>query len=126
MLELIMVLIIIGILAIVSVPMFRKAFDESRDKEARSILFLIEQFEETYRLESGGLYKSCPNNPSCNNGLNLTLPVDADREWDYSVDTNPAKDEFCAEAENTNDGRTFRFYPAGGDTEPVSGTCPAL
>jgi hypothetical protein len=90
------------------------------------MLALLGQSEEMYRLETDYTYWECSSTNDCNTLLTLSIPTGTSRQWDYTVVTSGDNEEFCAEATNTEDGRTFRFYPAGGDREPVSGTCPAL
>ena len=126
MMELIIVVIIVSILAMISIPLYRKALIQTKNRDAKSMLSLIADAEEMKRLELGGCYVSCTSNSNCNALLDLSLPSGAVGEWNYTVKTyHAAKDEFCAQATNTKDGRTFKFYPfsATPDSEPVSGTC---
>jgi len=80
--EVIIVVVIIGILAALAVPNYIKAVERTRNKEAISMLKLIQQAEKMYRLENNR-YVACNSNTDCNNKLRLNLPSGGN--WNYRV-----------------------------------------
>ena len=66
--ELLIVIIIIGILASIALPNFRKAVIHTKDKEASSMLKLIAHAEQMYKLEDMS-YGSCWSTSDCNTKL---------------------------------------------------------
>jgi len=88
--ELIVVVIIIGILVAIAVPAFLKTQERAFDKDAIASLKLIQAAEKIYRQETGFYYpptgsETDPSN--INTFLKLSLPKDATRKWNYSVDS---------------------------------------
>ncbi|HEC69323.1 MAG TPA: prepilin-type N-terminal cleavage/methylation domain-containing protein [Candidatus Omnitrophica bacterium] len=106
--EVIIVVVIIGILATLAVPKYIKAMERTRNKEAISMLKLIQQAERMYRLENNA-YVACNNISACNNALRLNLP--AGGSWDYrviNVNNNSNPPRFTARAQrNGSDGRVW-------------------
>ncbi|MCD6539230.1 MAG: prepilin-type N-terminal cleavage/methylation domain-containing protein [Candidatus Omnitrophica bacterium] len=116
--EVIIVVVIIGILATLAVPNYIKAVERTRNKEAISMLKLIQQAEKMYRLENNG-YVACNSNANCNNKLKLNLPSGGN--WDYkvtNVDNNSKPPKFTAKAlRNGLDKRTWSIDQD--DKEPI-------
>jgi len=128
-LELLIVVVIIGIIAAIGVPSYRKAVWFAQYKEARSMLYLISQAEETYFLEHQA-YGPCDESGAtrCSDLLHLSLPG---QNWVFSV-VLPSGGGYCVQAVTTLPGPypagyqwRWRFYPEGGDTEPQVGACPS-
>ena len=88
--ELIVVIVIIGILASLSIPAYEKAMDEAHKKEAFSNLSIISAAERGYLYENNKYY------PPSSGGTGLTDTVRNDlgvsvydsADWVYSVTDN--------------------------------------
>ncbi len=128
--ELLIVAVIIGIIVAIAVPSYRKAVNASRDKEARAMLNLISQAEETYFLETRGFYIDCDESgaQTCSGELHLDLPG---QNWNFLVKRyggGATPQTYCVQATSkiSTYSKTWRFYPAGGDSEPTdqAGGCP--
>ncbi len=127
--ELLVVIIVLAILTIIAFPTFRKAVRRSREKEAKSMLRLIAQSEEMYKLESEGYYVGCSDTSNCNSMLDLSIASGASAQWKYKVSkTNPPGATFCAQAQAlpplSNDPKINPFHIKNGDDDPSVGTCP--
>ncbi|MCK4918075.1 MAG: hypothetical protein KAJ79_04940 [Candidatus Omnitrophica bacterium] len=96
--ETIIVVIIVGILVSFAMPAYINAKRNTLDKEAQTQLRLIRSAERVYRLEVGG-YVNCADNATCNNRLNLDLPLAGVSNWDYSV-INSSEIVFDGQAQN--------------------------
>ena len=113
--EMIIVIVLIGILSTIGVVGFRKTVVQARQKEARSMLRLIQHAEEVVRLETNA-YLACANTTVCNTALHLDLPAG---DWAYSVTAN-ANVSFCAQALSTNFGN---FSITNGAADPAANGC---
>ena len=85
-LELIIVVVIVGILAAVSLPKFGVTKERALDKEAKANLALIQAAEKIYRMEGGTYY---PNDGTAgvtdiNTNLRVSLPTSASSWWYYA------------------------------------------
>jgi prepilin-type N-terminal cleavage/methylation domain-containing protein len=94
-LELIVVLLIIGIMAIIALPQFRTARENALLQEAKSILKLIQAAEKIYGVENN-FYWAYGTTALINTGLKLDIPLN--NNWAYSVDTNGVLTNFRARA----------------------------
>lgn len=93
--ELIIVIIILGILAGISIPAYRKFLDASEDKQARAVLQTIWAGQKVYYQKNGYYYPPPPATyatdiNSINAGLRLNLLPDRDashpdKPWDYEI-----------------------------------------
>jgi len=86
--ELIVVIIILGILAAISIPAFQKTQERAFDNDAKASLKLIQSAEKIYRLETGFYYppgSTDGNHSTINTNLRLSLPVTTSK-WNYTVD----------------------------------------
>jgi len=92
--ELIIVIIIIGILSFLGMPMYIRAMEGSRNKEAKSQLSLIAEAERMHWLEERN-YITCNDISDCNDKLHLNLPQGS--SWDYTVSSSGAS-SFSAQA----------------------------
>ena len=124
--ELIVVVIILAILVTLAFPTFRSAVKHSRDKEARSMLRLIAQAEEMYKLETGGSYIDCSDTGDCNTKLDLSIASGASAGWGYSVTTGDNKATFTATATPTKSTISDYCYfkIENGKDEFISKKCP--
>ena len=124
--ELLVVIIVLAILTVIAFPTFRKAVKHSRDKEAKSMLRLIAQSEEMYKLESEGYYVDCSDTSNCNNVLDLSIASGASAGWSYKVSkTNPPGATFTADAirkDSTISDHCFRIK--NGEDDPSEVSCP--
>lgn len=117
--EVIVVVILIGVLAALAMPLYHRASEGSRNKEATAMLNLIGEAERMYKLEYGK-YFNCPSISSCNANLSLNLPEGNDQSWNYSV--NAGASDFNVTADRTNvgfvdGGRSWYLQEA--DDDPV-------
>lgn len=102
-LELLVVLIIIGIMAALSITNYTKTRERAYDREAQAALSLIQSAERMRRLRSAAYYPPSGNEGdigSINTNLKLNL---AEQRWDYSI--AGGTDTFNATA--TRSGRTW-------------------
>ena len=80
------VVIILAILVSLSIPLYLKTVERTKNKEAKTMLQLIYQAEKMYRLEqSGSGYISCNDTDDCNSKLDLSINS---QNWDFRVTTN--------------------------------------
>ena len=82
-LELIVVIVIVGILAVISLPKFTAMKENSFDQEAIANLKIIQDAEKYYKMETGS-YVSCLDVTAINTNLKLLLP--SSENWNYKVE----------------------------------------
>ncbi len=82
--ELLIAVMIIGILASLVLPNYKKMRDGTYDKEAIANLKLIAAAQKVYRFEQG-TYINATNTEEVNDRLKLTLPTSAQAIWDHEV-----------------------------------------
>jgi len=117
--ELLFVIIIIGILAGIGLPMYRKAVLKARDREAQAMLKLIREAERIYYIDYDE-YVACTDTDDCNAKLGLDLPS---QYWSYEVNT-PASDQFCAHAKGApNQTLHTDWYISEAMNEPSPSGC---
>ncbi len=109
-LEILVTLIIVGILAGLTLPLFPKAMESTRAKEAKAALKQIRAAERIYRTKEEFYYPhhTAPtNNPETNVAIiNSFLKLFLDtqgKNWTYQVGTSAA-DQFTATARRTSGG----------------------
>lgn len=117
MIELIIVVVIIGIIASFAVPSYYNARIKVEDRNAQSMLMLIQQAERVYKLEIVGSYVPCGSTADCNSRLNLDIQGGT---WTYTV-PSAAGTTFCAQATG---GGTGDWYLDQSMDEPATGACP--
>ena len=101
--ELIVVAVIIGILSTVSIGYLMSAKERVANREAVDMIKSIHVAEKAYFLDHGSYYFS--NDMSAlNANLKLSLPTDANRNWNYVV-KDPSVVKNCARAQRSTDGR---------------------
>jgi len=128
-LELIVVIIIIGVFATISITHYGSTKETVLDKEAISNLKLIREAERVFKIETTNYYPSSGTesdigNINANLGLMLrvgTPPLYLERYWNYTV-----KSTGCSQAtRNGGDGRVWYFEINDSDEEPNKGAgCP--
>ncbi len=107
-LELMVVVIIIGILATLSIVQFTGPKEQSLTKEAKANLKLIAAAQKIYRMETGS-YVTAADETEINQRLRLMLPQKADsKNWNYKV-TEATATTFNATATRTR-GSDIRTY----------------
>lgn len=120
--ELVTVVIIIGILAALALPGFGTSRERTLDKEARSMLALIQAAEKIYRMEYNNYYPDTGSKSAIseiNAALKLSIPNPATPSWNYKVDTAVSK---ATATRNVAGGRTWGLGYS--DEEPAcTGTC---
>ncbi|UCD15871.1 MAG: prepilin-type N-terminal cleavage/methylation domain-containing protein [Candidatus Omnitrophota bacterium] len=95
-LELIIVVVILGIIASMGMPTYKKAVERVRCAEAIAHLKIIQAKEQMEKLEINN-YVSCAGTDSCRSLLDLDLPGE---NWNYSV-TDVTVNDFIARANRT-------------------------
>ena len=96
--ELIMVVIIIGILATIAIPQYRKAVERAKKAKAEHALGLIAQAEKMYRADNDKYINVTDGNFDSDLGEYVELrDIDSDIDWDYNV-TGATTDDFLATA----------------------------
>ncbi|MCX5708100.1 MAG: prepilin-type N-terminal cleavage/methylation domain-containing protein [Candidatus Omnitrophica bacterium] len=99
-LEVIIVTIIIGILAVLGLASFAGPKEQAAEREAQANVKLVSSAEKIYRMEIGE-YIGCTNTGEVNGFLKLMLPV-SDTNWKYSVKTASLNTTFIAKAQRTS------------------------
>lgn len=88
--ELIVVTVIIGILATLSIAYFGPLKEKTLDREAQANLKLIQAAQKIYNLENYFYYPHSSyvlpvGTGDVNSSLRLDLPIGAKRSWDYTT-----------------------------------------
>lgn len=127
-LELLVVVIIIGILAGLSLPLFFKTRERALDNEAKANLKLIQAAQRIYAMEVG-YFLDCSGYEGINcinTYLKLTLPAGVKRSWGYN--TTAQVSTFIVNAiRNTTDPNWLRTWSIDHDDEEANCTgsgCP--
>ena len=106
--EMIITVVLLGILAAISVPIYSRGIERARGREARSQLMLLQAAVNVRQMEqrlafngaNASLTYDCNNAATtCSTLYNLHLPTQA---WDYSVAV--AGNDFIAAADRQNPG----------------------
>ncbi|MFA6282277.1 MAG: prepilin-type N-terminal cleavage/methylation domain-containing protein [Candidatus Omnitrophota bacterium] len=119
--EIIMVVVLVGILATIGLVNYRKAIENAKTKEAKSLLLLIQHAEKVYNVEKND-YVVCASTSVCNNVLSLNLPNPASPTWIYRV---PSKTftTFCTEARPSAGLGLAAYHIRHNETEVTGCTC---
>ena len=111
--ELMIVLIIVGVLAALAMPMFPRAIESTKAKEAVAALQQIRTGERIYRVEENTYFYSSgagdlAETREINEAIRTYLDVRGKRNWDYKVEegTTP-KSTFTATATRLGGGGTY-------------------
>ena len=90
--ELIVIMIVVGILASFAVPQFIVTKERALDREARSILSLIQAAEKICKMETAAYYPAAGSTSdidAINTNLRLSLPAaSASSSWNYTIDSD--------------------------------------
>lgn len=119
--ELIVVIIIIGVFATISITHYGSTKETVLDKEAISNLKLIRQAERVFKVETTNYYPSSgtiSDIGAINTNLSLMLPTASNRYWDYAV-----KSTGCGQATRYNgpNSRIWSLEIGDADEEPNAG-----
>lgn len=120
--ELIVVIVIMGILATLSIPTYRHTSERVLDREAIANLKALQASQKIYHIEIGHYYPAIgivSNITTINGNLGVLLPAGGNRKWNYSVCT----DGSCQAVRNGDDGRAWCLKIDDADGEPDSGLC---
>lgn len=121
-LELVVVVVIISILVSLAVPIYRKAVQKAKDRDAQAMLMLVQQAEKVFREETGS-FINCADTFDCSNVLRLNL---SSGSWDYSA-SDADENDFCAQAQGVGIGTADCWYINAASAEvstKVSPCCP--
>jgi len=127
--EIIIVIVIIGFLAALSLPQFATRKERTLDKEAKANLQSIQEAEETYKMEVGTYYPSGATTSviaDINANLKVGLPLNQDN-WTYSLDNTVVGEEKATATRVGAGGRvwTILFPPGSSDIPACTGPgCP--
>lgn len=110
MIELMVVIVIIGVLATISIVHLTGSQEDALVKEVQANLKLIAAAEKIYRMETG-VYVAAGNESLINSNLRLMLPTAATRKWSYTV-TNPGGNTalFSASGLRTGGSRIRTYF----------------
>lgn len=114
--ELLVVVVIIGVISAVAFVGMSDLGQKAEDKEAISILRLLEQVEEMY-MDNTDLYVACGVG-ACETAIGASIPVG--ETWNYKVDSDGTS--FCIEASHTKISREWRLRNI--DAAPSQLACP--
>ncbi len=122
--EMLVVVIIIGVFAVLSVSQFSSYRESALDSDAKQNLKLIRAAEQVYKMEITTYYPAAgtdSNMVTINANLKLSLPAGAAPNWAYTV-----RSDGCGIATRTAYGRTRSWSliinSATGEPNP-NGTC---
>jgi prepilin-type N-terminal cleavage/methylation domain-containing protein len=113
-LEIIVVLVILGILAVLTLPKFNKPKESSIDREAIANLKLIQAAQKIYKLEMT-IYTSGSDAGELNDRLRLALPTGSNAYWDYKAETPGDGSAFTAKARRTADDNRIKYIDQNDD-----------
>lgn len=127
--ELLIVIVIIGILATLALPNFRRSREEVLGREAQASLKLIAAAERIYRMEYGTYWPTSGDLGDITNiNTNLKLLIGtAETDWDYTITGGGTS--FSIKAARVGAGGlldceyTFDSTDADGEPDP-SADCP--
>lgn len=117
MMEMMIVIVIIGILAVIALPNFTGMKEKQYEKEAKANLKLIMAAEKIYRMEMGGFTQNLTDETAINRELKLSLPTATNRVWQYSVSSDG--DATCSVSawKNTGEWSSTGWSMDNADTE---------
>ena len=121
--ELMIVIIIIGILATLSIVNYTRIRENALDREANANLRVIQAAEKSYKMDTGNYYPATGSQSdiaTINQNLKLSILSGSNRSWNYTVYSSG-----CSQAtRNGGDGRGW-YFKVDDDGEPDFGTgCP--
>ena len=128
-LEVLITVIIIGILAGLAIPNFTKSRERALDKEAQTVLSLIQSAEKMYYMKDGTSYHPSIASTSVNvNSINSYLRLNLySASWDYGINTD-ANTAYTATALRKDTSaewiRTWEIIASDTAARCVSGPCP--
>lgn len=120
--EIVVVLVIVGILATLGVVNHGQIREQSLDREAQTMLQMVQTAEITRRLETN-TFTNCADTATCNTNLGLQLPTAATRNWNYLVNGATAL-TFCGRATRNNGGARTWHIDHDDAQASVGAACP--
>lgn len=116
--ELLIVVIIVGVLATITVVYGLQSKEQTADKEAINNLILLSSAQQDYRVDMG-TYVASSDQALIRRELKVMISNNADRLWNYSV-----KSDGCVQANRTDGSRKWSLTIADVDRKPNVGACP--
>lgn len=104
-LELVVVCVVVGILAIIAISQFRTAKEKTLDKEAETILKLMQTAENVCNMENG-VYRNCADIAAVNTNLRLNI-APGSPNWAYKVTDSSANDFICKARRSADNNRIW-------------------
>ena len=124
--EILVVIVIVGILAALTLPNYMAIKEKTLDREAKANLALIRAAEKIYKMEEGNYYPSSGSISTIdviNTNLRLSLPNSlpvTSRNWAYSLDNSSSTGIGVA----TRSGRTWKLNAVSSSEVPAcTGSC---
>lgn len=118
MMEIMIVIVIIGILAVIALPNFTGQKDKQYEKEAKANLKLIMAAEKIYRMEIGGFTPPLADESAINSMLKLSLPTGTHNTWQYSVNSDAVASCSVDAWKNTGTFNSSGWSMSNADTDP--------
>ena len=124
--ETVTVVVILGILVSLGVPVYNRAAERARDKEAITNLLLIQAAEKIYKAENGFNYPNAKFGDvdlvaDINTNLHLNLN---ENEWDYRITTDFWVWFAWARRNASGFDRTYSINETATAPPTCSGACP--
>ena len=124
--ELIIVVVVIGILAIIAYPIYITAKERALDKEAIANLKLIQKAEGFFKMDNAAYYPTTGGSDACittiDQNLKLDIPKGTGRSWNYTV-TNSSSTGANTTRSNDPNSRSWKFnYTSTDEPTCVNGT----
>jgi len=115
-LELLIVVTIIGIIMAISIPTFIHLKEKALRDEAFATLKMLRAAQKAYHMDKG-VYFNSADHSVINSALKVHLPVNAKRNWNYSV-----RSSSCVDAtRRTNPNVSYHMFI--NEEEPTPNNC---
>jgi prepilin-type N-terminal cleavage/methylation domain-containing protein len=127
-LEIVVVIVILGVMAVLAMPAYNRAKELAFDNQVKADLKLMLSAEKNYYMDMNFYYPLAGGTDSVitsiNSALSVTLSAGPDRRWDYSVKSVTSPKSSCCQATRFNGPNSRSWRIQSSETDVVSGTCP--